>query len=108
LHNLPPVPVPNTEQPAANLDALVEDMCAGITYDTECEEEVVVITLDAEEGAIEHHARDAAIRAKQKEQPKRRKIKCGWHHGQFNPLSRSWRYPMNVIPVITIRQLGIP
>jgi hypothetical protein len=83
-------------------------MCAGITYDTECEEEVVVITLDAEEGAIEHHARDAAIRAKQKEQPKRRKIKCGWHHGQFNPLSRSWRYPMNVIPVITIRQLGIP
>jgi hypothetical protein len=41
-HNLPPFLIPDAEQPAANLDALVEDMCVGMTYDAECEEEDVV------------------------------------------------------------------
>ncbi len=93
-----------------SMNMLFEDMCNGIGGDIE-EEEDVILTFESEQGtAIQQQVRDAAIRAKTKEQLGKRTMTIGYHHGHLNPLPASWRYPekMNMVQMITLYQMGSP
>ena len=75
------------------------------------EEEDVVLMFDADGGSmVWEQVRDAMVRAKTKEQLGKRTLKMGYHHGHFNPLRSSYRYPkkMNMIQMTTLYQIGSP
>ena len=71
------------------------------------EEENVVLELDRPERLADQQARFVWQRTK--EQLSSRKMKVGFHHGHFNVLPASWRYPhtLTVIQLINIWLIGM-
>ena len=71
------------------------------------EEEDIVLELD-EPQRMAPRNRARIIRERTKEQLKKRKIMVGFHHGRFNPLPASWRYPsgLTVIQLINLWLIG--
>ena len=69
------------------------------------EEEDVVLEVDR---PLTKKRRDAIIRERTAKQIKRRKVTVGYHHGRFNVLPSSWRYPKGgtVIQLITLWLIG--
>jgi hypothetical protein len=92
-----------------DLNEVVDRICGVIDSDYE-EEDDVVVCIDSVSNDLEDHFKQATIRKKTQEQLKRRTITVGIHHGKFNPLPCSWKYPekMNVIQLITLYQMGCP
>jgi hypothetical protein len=99
---------PPLQTEAATLQEIVDEICKEADYDIE-EKEDVVLTFQGG-SAVQEQVRDALVRAKTKEQLGKRCLKVGFHHGHFNPLPSSFRYPkkMNIIQMITLYQMGSP
>ena len=73
------------------------------------EEEDVVLELD-EPARMSPHKRARIINERTHQQLANRKMKVGFHHGQFSPLPASWRYPkgLTVIQLIHLWLIGSP
>ena len=71
------------------------------------EEDDVVLEVDQ---PLSKARREALIRERTAKQIKRRTVTVGYHHGRFNILPSSWRYPKGgtVIQLITLWLIGNP
>ena len=98
---------------AASAPAVAEDVLGfgedGGHVSDDDEEEDIVLALDEPEH-MPPRKRARIIRDRTQEQLSNRKMKCGYHHGLFNPLPSSWTYPkgMTVIQLMNLWLIGSP
>ena len=73
------------------------------------EEEDIVLLLDEPE-RMPPKKRARIIQQRTQEQLSSRNLKVGFHHGKFNPLPASWRYPpgLTLIQLINLWLMGSP
>ena len=105
-----PMPAPPVVK-ADSMNMLVQDICNGMGDCDIEEEDDVILTFESEQrSAIQQQVRDAAVRAKAKEQLGKPTMTVGYHHGHLNPLPSSWHYPekMNMVQMITLDQMMSP
>ena len=93
---------PYDDEPAADLgygDGFVSD---------DEEEDVVIALEEAQPTDTSRRTRARFVQQRTQEQLAKRKIKVGYHHGHFNPLPASWRFPkgLTVIQLVHLWLVG--